>query len=161
MNTKTLASLVSCAAIALVELFVSIPSAHAQTQTLPDLIFGTFITPEGGQLPGISYNPPIPHAQEGFQIQWVDFNWTLTPIGAYNDLVWITDDRNNNVVVWSQEISLAGLGPWESASRVVEVPPGTIAPGKYTLHVRINSRYLPELDFFYNETSNGGIDVGQ
>ncbi|MEH2419991.1 MAG: CARDB domain-containing protein [Nostoc sp.] len=135
---------------------------------MAELTFGGLFTPEGGNLGAIVINPAIPHAQDGFDIEWADANLDQqNAAGAYKDTVWITDDHNtdedgNSVVVWVQEIDLPGLAPGQSESRVVSVPASAIAPAKYTFHVYIDSHNdVPELDVTdsNNYSFNAGIDV--
>lgn len=156
MKTTKLAFIVGGAAI-LAKLFIFLPSAQAQT--VPELTFGSSSFPEGGLVTVITINTAFPKVQEGFNIQWSDADLSSVPMGPYKDQVWITDDKNNNAVVWSQEINLPGLGAQQNDARVVTVPPMAIAPGTYTVHVRINSENLPELDFNNNEASNDHIDI--
>lgn len=135
---------------------------------MAELTFGGLFTPEGGNLGAIVINPAIPHAQDGFDIQWADANIDLSnAAGAYKDTVWITDDRNNDsdgnpVVVWVQEVDLAGLAAGQSEGRVVSVPVGAIASGKYTFHVYIDSQDdVPESDLTdsSNYSYNAGLDL--
>ena len=131
---------------------------------LPDLTFGPLLLPGGGNVGPIALNPSIPHAGQGFAIQWADLNLSAVAAGAYSDLVWITDDRNNNVTVWSSEKAVAGLAPGQSTGLIVNVPPNAIAPGTYTFHVYINAAWVggpsvAELNPFNNYSFNGNISV--
>ena len=131
---------------------------------MAELTFGPLLLPEGDIGP-VAINPPIPHAQDGFDIQWADANIDNTNwVGAYKDSVWITDDnrtdsQGNHIVVWSQVVDLPGLGPGQSQGRAVSVISGAIPPGRYTMHVWINSQYVPELYYGNNYSFNANIDV--
>lgn len=131
----------------------------------PDLTFGPLLNSEGGNVGPIVLFPTFPKAHEGFDIQWTDLNASQIPAGVYTNKLWITDDKNDGVVVWWREFQVPGLAGGQTRPHVYPVRAYDIARGTYTFHVWINAVTMTSAGVFEwnrmnNYSFNGNIRVG-